>query len=43
MGFRVIERTQFTKGHTSIKTADGLIVLVLCTLSDDALYFYQVS
>ena len=31
------------KGHNSIITADGVIVLNLYTLSDDALYLYQVS
>ena len=32
----------FTKGHNSIKTVDGVMVLDLCILSDDALYLYQV-
>ena len=36
-------RSQFTKGHNSIKTVDGVIVLNLCTLSDNALCSYQVS
>ena len=27
---------QFTKGHNSVKTVDGVMVLHLCTLSDDA-------
>ena len=27
---------QFTKGHNSVKTVDGVMVLNLCTLSDDA-------
>ena len=31
------------KGHNSIKTVDGVIVLNLYTLSDDALYLYHVS
>ena len=35
--------SQFTKGHNSIKTVNGVIVLNLCTSSDDALYLYQVS
>ena len=35
--------SQFTKGHNFIKTVDGVIVLNLCTSSDDALYLYQVS
>ena len=34
---------QFTKGHNSIKTVDAVMVLNLCTSSDDALYLYQVS
>ena len=29
---------QFTKGHNSVKTADGFMVLNFFTLSDDALY-----
>ena len=35
--------SQFTKGHNSVKTVDGLKVLNLCISSDDALYLYQVS
>ena len=31
------------KGHNSIITVDGVIVVNLYTLSDDALYLYQVS
>ena len=34
---------QLTKGHNYIKTVGGVMVLVLCTSSDDALYLYQVS
>ena len=34
---------QFTKRHYSHKNVDGVMVLYLCTLSDDALYLYQVS
>ena len=30
--------SQFTKGHDSIKTVNGVMVLNLCTSSDDALY-----
>ena len=30
-------------GHNSIKTVNGVMVLNLCTSSDDALYLYQVS
>ena len=28
--------SQFKKGHYSIKTVDGVMLLYLCTLSDDA-------
>ena len=35
--------SKFTKGHNSVKTVDGVMVLNLCTSSDDALYLYQVS
>ena len=47
-GFRVTELTQFLiskflKGHHSEKNVDGVMVLDLCLLSDDALYLYQVS
>ena len=45
-GVRIIEQTisilKFTKGHNSIHVG-GVMVLVLCTLSDDAFYLYQVS
>ena len=34
---------KFSKGHNSVKNVDGVIVLVLCTSSDDTLYLYQVS
>ena len=33
---------QFTKGHNSIKTVNGFMVLYLCTSSDDALYLYPM-
>ena len=33
---------QFTKGHNSTKTVDGVMVLNLCISTDDALYLYQV-
>ena len=33
---------KFTKGHNSIKTVDGVMVIDLCILSDDALYLYHV-
>ena len=47
-GFRVTELTQFliskfSKGHYSVKNVGGVLVLVLCLLSDDALYLYKVS
>ena len=35
--------SQFTKGHNSVKTVNGVMILNLCTSSDDALYLYQVS
>ena len=45
-GIKVIERTQFSKiskGHNSIKNVNGIMVLFLCTSSDDSLYLYTVS
>ena len=33
---------QFTKEHNDKRTIGGVTVLVLCILSDDALYLYQV-
>ena len=30
------------KGHNSVTNVGGVSVLVLCTLSDDGLYLYQV-
>ena len=47
-GSRVTKQTQFPKrkisrGHTSIKNVGKVIVLVLCTSSNDTLYLYQVS
>ena len=33
----------FTNGYDSVKTVGGVTVLILCILSDDALYVYQVS
>ena len=32
-----------SKGHNSVKNIGGVSDLVLCTLSDDGLYFYKVS
>ena len=34
---------QFTKGHNSKKSVNGVMVLNLCISSDDGLYLYQVS
>ena len=34
---------QFIKGHKSMKTVNGVMVLNLCTSPADALYLYQVS
>ena len=32
---------QFTKGHNSVNSIDGVMLLNLYTSSDDALYLYQ--
>ena len=47
-GFRIIERTRFpkfkfSKGNNSKKIVGGVMVLVLCLLSNAALYLYKVS
>ena len=34
---------KFLKGHHSVKNIGGVMVLVLCLLSDDALYLCKVS
>ena len=34
---------KISRGHNSIKNVGGMSVLVICTLSDDGLYLYQVS
>ena len=34
---------KFTKGHNSASTVGEVMVRFFCTLSDDALYVYQVS
>ena len=34
--------SQFTMGHNSVKTVDGVMVHNLPILSDDALYLYRV-
>ena len=31
------------KGHNSVKNVSGVLVLFLCTSSDDGLYLYKVS
>ena len=36
-------QSQFTKGHNSVKSVDVVTVPSLYTISDDALYLYQVS
>ena len=33
---------KFSKGHNSIKTEGGVTVIVLCILSVNVLYLYQV-
>ena len=35
-------QTEILKGNNSIKNVDGVMVLVLCSLPDGALYLYQV-
>ena len=47
-GFRAIEGllfpySGFSKGHNSVQTVGIFMVLVLCILSDLALYLYKVS
>ena len=47
-GFSVIQRTRFpifkfSKWNDSVKNVSGVMILVLCLLSDDALYLYKVS
>ena len=47
-GFRAIEGlvfpySGFSKGHYYVKTVDRVMVLVLCIMSDLALYLYKVS
>ena len=34
---------KFSKGNNSVKIFGRVMVLVLCLLSDDALYLYEVS
>ena len=46
-GIKVIQNhgfhQKFSKGHNSVRNVGGVTVLLLCTLSDDGLYLYQVS
>ena len=39
----MISNIQISKGINSIKNVGRVMVLVLCTSSDDALYLYKVS
>ena len=46
VGLRVIKQMRFpiskySKGQNSIKKVDGIMVLVLCTSSDHALYLFS--
>ena len=36
-------KLKITKGHNSLIILSRVMVLTLCTFSDHALYFYQVS
>ena len=38
-----ISKLKFSKGHNSQTNVGPVIVLNLCTSSDDALYLYQIS
>ena len=47
-GFRAIEGllnpySGLSKGHNSVKAVSRVMILVLCILSDLALYLYKVS
>ena len=42
-GADTISVLKITKGHNSVKIVGRVMVLVLCTSSDDALHLYQVS
>ena len=37
------QQSIFQRGTNSVKHVGGVMVLVLCLLSDDALYLYKVS
>ena len=46
-GIKVIERTRFSiakisKGHNSVKNVGGVMVLFLCTSSNNGLYLNRV-
>ena len=34
---------KISKGHNSVKNVGGVMILILCTLSDNGLYLYKVS
>ena len=34
---------KISKGYNSVKNVDGVTILVLCTSTDDGLYFCKVS
>ena len=34
---------KFSKGHNSVKNVGEVNVLILCTVSDNALYLYKIS
>ena len=34
---------KISKGHNSVKNVGGVMILFLCTSSDDGLYLYKVS
>ena len=39
----MISNSQIFKRNNSVKYVGGVMVPVLCTSTDDALYFYKVS
>ena len=39
----MISILKFTKGYNFIKSVDGVMVLNLCSSSNDTLYLYKVS
>ena len=39
----MISKLKFTKGHNSIKNLGRVVVLDLCSSSNDTLYWYKVS